>query len=214
MKKSYYYDKSQEELKKIGADSPTLLLHTCCAVCATVPLEQLTPYFKATLFFNNSNIYPLDEYQRRLTELIRYLQKYPEVKLIQQPYDHDKYMADLREYAKEPEGGKRCLLCYRKRMKEAYEYAKQNQFDYFTTVMTISRQKNSLVLNKIGEELEPQFSPVKYFYSDFKKHDGQQRSIELRNQNYLYQQTYCGCEYSMRENDLPKTVSASQSCKP
>ena len=214
MKKSYYYDLSQEELKKIGSSKPTLLLHTCCAVCATVPLEQLTPYFKVTLFFNNSNIYPKEEYLRRLTELIKYLEHYPEVKLTFMPYDHEKYMEDLKEYAKEPEGGKRCLLCYRKRMKEAYAFAKQQQFDYFTTVMTISRQKNSFVLNKIGEELEPQFSPVKYFYSDFKKHDGQQRSIDLRNQYDLYQQTYCGCEYSMHWNDLLKIVSASRNYKP
>jgi predicted adenine nucleotide alpha hydrolase (AANH) superfamily ATPase len=39
-------------------------------------------------------------------------------------------------------------------MSEAYDYAEKNGYDYFTTVMTISRQKDSQILNKIGKELE------------------------------------------------------------
>ena len=80
-------------------------------------------------------------------------------------------------------------------MDEAYKYADELGFDYFATVMTISRQKNSQVLNKIGEELSAKYK-TKYFYSDFKKKNGINRSYELRRKYNLYNQQYCGCVYS------------------
>jgi len=200
-KKSYYYDKQVEELKRIDSLSkrPSLLMHVCCAVCSTAPLEILTKHFEVSLFFNNSNIYPETEYTRRLQELYKYLQlRYPDIKVITVPYDHDEYMAELRPYSDCKEGQERCHICYEKRMRQAYKYAEENNYDYFCTVMTISRQKNSFVLNEIGEKLEKEFPKTKYFYSDFKKNGGQQRSIDLRKEYDLYQQDYCGCEYSFR----------------
>ena len=202
-KKTYYYDLGEETIRKAKETTPKpkLLLHTCCAVCATVPLEKCAEAFDLTLYFNNSNIYPEREYDRRLNELRRYLtDHYPSVKLIVTPYQHEDYMKDLEEFKDSREGGVRCKKCYTKRMKEAYDYAEKHGFDFFSTVMTISRQKNSLVLNQIGEELSESHPKTAYFYSDFKKNGGQDRSIELRNLNGLYQQTYCGCEYSVRDH--------------
>ena len=200
-KKTYYYDLGEETIQEaLHTDpKPKLLLHTCCAVCATVPLEKCSEAFDLTLYFNNSNIYPKAEYDRRLEELKRYLgAHYPDVRLVVTPYLHEEYMEDLAAWKNEREGGKRCHMCYEKRMKEAYDYAEEHGFDYFSTVMTISRQKNSLVLNAIGEKLSHDHPSVKYFYSDFKKNGGQDRSIALRDENALYQQSYCGCEYSIR----------------
>jgi predicted adenine nucleotide alpha hydrolase (AANH) superfamily ATPase len=114
--------------------------------------------------------------------------------------DQNELQKDLEEFKDSREGGVRCKICYTKRMKEAYDYAEKHGFDFFSTVMTISRQKNSLVLNQIGEELSESHPKTAYFYSDFKKNGGQDRSIELRNLNGLYQQTYCGCEYSVRDH--------------
>ncbi|MBQ1505286.1 MAG: epoxyqueuosine reductase QueH [Erysipelotrichales bacterium] len=202
-KKTYYYDLGEETVRKAKETTPKpkLLLHTCCAICATVPLEKCAEAFDLTLYFNNSNIYPEREYDRRLNELRRYLtDHYPSVKLIVTPYQHEDYMKDLEEFKDSREGGVRCKICYTKRMKEAYDYAEKHGFDFFSTVMTISRQKNSLVLNQIGEELSESHPRTAYFYSDFKKNGGQDRSIELRNLNGLYQQTYCGCEYSVRDH--------------
>ena len=75
--------------------------------------------------------------------------------------------------------------------------AEKHGFDYFTTVMTISRQKNSLILNSIGKELEAKHSKTKYFYSDFKKHDGALIGVNMRKGYDLYYQKYCGCEFSL-----------------
>ena len=113
------------------------------------------------------------------------------------PYDNVAYNAFLSPYKDQPEGKERCFLCYEKRMEETYKYADEKGYDYFTTVMTISRQKNSNILNKIGEKLSKKYKP-RYFYSDFKKKKGINRSRELRIQNNMYNQEYCGCIYSYR----------------
>ena len=48
--------------------TPTLLLHSCCAPCSSYVLEYLSKYFKISILFYNPNIYPLEEYSRRVTE--------------------------------------------------------------------------------------------------------------------------------------------------
>jgi epoxyqueuosine reductase len=198
-----YYKKSNQILDNLKGlpRKPKLLLHACCGPCSTFPLTYLCPNFEVTIFFNNSNIYPENEYVRRLEELKKFLGYFKrdygyEVKLIITKYDNEKYNVDLEPYKDLPEGETRCFICYEKRMNEAYEYASKNGFDYFTTVMTISRQKNSQILNAIGEKLSQKYPNVKYFYSDFKKNKGIDMAREMRIKYDLYQQLYCGCKYT------------------
>ena len=201
-KKTNYYLISLEELKNLRTDAkPKLLLHACCGPCSCFPLVFLCPHFDVTIFFNNSNIYPEEEYTRRLEELKKLLGFYKrdygyEVNLIVRPYNNLEYMKDLLPYKDLREGGTRCQLCYEKRMSEAYDYAEENGFDYFTTVMTISRQKDSQIMNSIGKKLEAKHSKCKYFYSDFKKNAGIDKARELRLHYELYNQQYCGCQIS------------------
>lgn len=198
-----YYKKSNQILDNLKGlpTKPKLLLHACCGPCSTFPLTYLCPNFEVTIFFNNSNIYPENEYVRRLEELKKFLGYFKrdygyEVKLIITKYDNEKYNVDLEPYKDLSEGETRCFICYEKRMNEAYEYASKNGFDYFTTVMTISRQKNSQILNAIGEKLSQKYPNVKYFYSDFKKNKGIDMAREMRIKYDLYQQLYCGCKYT------------------
>ena len=198
-----YYKKSNQILDNLKGlpTKPKLLLHACCGPCSTFPLTYLCPNFDVTIFFNNSNIYPENEYARRLEELRKFLGYFKrdygyEVKLIVTKYDNEKYNMDLEPFKDLPEGEIRCFICYEKRMNEAYEYASKNGFDYFTTVMTISRQKNSQILNAIGEKLSKKYPNVKYFYSDFKKNKGIDMAREMRIKYDLYQQLYCGCKYT------------------
>ena len=205
--KTNYYLVSQNELKRIQKQreetgrKPRLLLHVCCAVCACAPLEWLSEAFDLTLFFNNSNIAPKAEYDRRLEELKRYLAESGILaELIVLPYDHEEYMKPLRPMASDPEGFGRCFFCYAVRMREAYAYAAAHGFDYFTTIMSVSRQKDSQKMNQIGRSLSRLFPKTAYFYSDFKKGGGQIRQKELTEQYGLYRQDYCGCEYSFRSS--------------
>jgi len=203
MKKDYYYQLGIEtlnEIKKSGK-KPTLLLHSCCAPCNCYPMLVLSEYFEMTLYFNNNNIYPREEYLIRLNELINYTndfnkQHQTNIDIIVTEYDNETYNKHLEPYKDEPELANRCWLCYRLRMEEAYQYASLHNFDYFTTVMTISRQKNSIKLNEIGMELALRYPNVKYFVSDLKKHGGSDMSSQLTKELDLYRQQYCGCIYS------------------
>ncbi|MCQ2793950.1 MAG: epoxyqueuosine reductase QueH [Bacilli bacterium] len=194
-----------EKIIKGFTHRPSLLMHVCCAPCSCYPLTYLIQYFDVALHYNNSNIYPRSEWELRRKELIKFVSDFnrdykANVKLIIKDYNHEEFMKDLVPLKDEPERGKRCILCYTKRMKEAWQYAEDNHFDYFTTVMTISRQKDSQVLNEIGKKLQSEFKHTKYFYSDFKKNDGILKGQKIRDHYGLYQQNYCGCEYSQRRD--------------
>lgn len=197
-----YNDIALEEIKRLGDRKPKLLLHACCGPCSCYPLTFLCPHFEVTIYYANSNIYPTEEYTRRRDELKHALELFEaeygyHVDLIIPPYDHEAYMEDLRPYKDDPERGRRCLLCYEKRMEESYAYAEAHGFEYFTTVMTISRQKSSLAMNEIGKKLALKHPKTKYFYSDFKKQNGILKGKEIRERYGLYNQLYCGCEYSL-----------------
>jgi len=195
------YKESLKTIEQIKADKkrPTLCMHVCCGPCSCWPLEFLKD-FDVTIYFTNSNIYPSEEYWRRLNELKQLLKEvHPEVKLIVSEYDNEAYTKKISVLKDEPEKGKRCWMCYALRMNEAYRYAHEHQFDYFTTVMTISRQKDSNVLNRIGLKLSLKYPNTAYFVSDFKKADGNVKGNRIAAQLGMYRQDYCGCIYSYKQ---------------
>ena len=179
----------------------TLLLHACCAPCSSYVIEYLSNYFDITILFYNPNINNDTEYNKRLQELERFVKEFKTnnpVKVISLGYNHDEYLQTVLGLEEEKEGGSRCLKCYRLRIEKTFEYAKQYNFDYVTTTLTISPLKNSQVINKIGSELENIYH-INYLYSDFKKKEGYKRSIVLSHEYNLYRQDYCGCEFSKRD---------------
>jgi len=180
---------------------PTLLLHSCCAPCSSYVLEYLSQYFKISILFYNPNIYPLEEYSRRVIEqkgLISALKVKNEIRFVEGKYDTESFYDIAKGLENQKEGGERCFKCYKLRLKEAAIIAKEQGFDYFTTTLSISPHKNSQKLNEIGGNLAEEFG-VKYLYSDFKKKEGYKRSIELSNEYNLYRQDYCGCIFSKNE---------------
>lgn len=182
-------------------EKKTLLLHACCAPCSSYVIEYLSNYFDITILFYNPNINNDTEYNKRLQELERFVKEFKTnnpVKVISLGYNHDEYLQTVLGLEEEKEGGSRCLKCYRLRIEKTFEYAKQYNFDYVTTTLTISPLKNSQVINKIGAELENIYH-INYLYSDFKKKEGYKRSIVLSHEYNLYRQDYCGCEFSKRD---------------
>ena len=183
---------------------PKLLLHACCAPCSSYVISYLANYFDITILYYNPNIDTEEEYNYRLSELNRFIKeyktKYP-VKVVSLGYLKEEYESIVKGLENEPERGKRCLLCYKLRLKKSFIYAKENNFDYITTTLTLSPHKNSKVINEIGKELENEYN-FKYLYSDFKKRDGYKKSIILSHEYNLYRQDYCGCQYSKK----PKKV--------
>ena len=113
-------------------------------------------------------------------------------------YDNDNFKRVTSCLSSEPEGGKRCGVCFGLRLKYTALMAKRCQFDYFGTTLTVSPHKNSDIINKIGEKVGENIG-VKFLYSDFKKNEGYKKSIMLSKEFDLYRQEYCGCRYSIDE---------------
>lgn len=188
----------QEELKKIGDTKPSLLLHVCCGPCSSNVIKELSEYFRITIYYSNSNIYPFQEYQRRYQELLSFIKEYNStIPVIEQVYQPVNYLEKLAPYKHLPEGSKRCYTCYSMRMNDAYQYALQNHFDYWTTVLSVSPHKNSQWINEIGGQYPQEIT--KFLFSDFKKNNGYQKSVEMAANYHLYRQEYCGCVYSYQE---------------
>lgn len=186
-----------EENKKLNI-IPTLLLHSCCAPCSSYVLEYLSEYFKISVLYYNPNIFPKEEYEYRIQEQRKLIDELPaknKIKLISTDYTPQDFYQIAKGYEKEPEGGERCFRCYELRLREAAVYAVKDQYDYFTTTLSISPLKNAQKLNEIGAKLSEEYG-VKYLYSDFKKKNGYKRSVELSEIYGLYRQNYCGCVYS------------------
>lgn len=189
------------ELAKLTT-KPKLLMHSCCAVCNAWPLEYLYPYFEITLYYNNSNIAPHDEYALRLRELKAYVDRFNAmhatmIDIAEEPYDYDTYKSTfLQKRADDKEGTMRCGMCYALRINQALQFASSHGFDYVTTVMTISRQKNADKINDIAKRLMGAYPNLTYFYSNFKKAKGIDFSVNTAKALGIYRQEYCGCEYS------------------
>jgi len=176
-----------------------LLVHTCCAPCSAYVFEKLiSEGFEPEGFFYNPNIQPIDEYKRRLFELMTFagLKKY---KIIIHEESEEKWFKAVEGHEQEKEGGSRCEICFRLRLEETAKFASQNNYDGFTTVLTISPHKNSALINRIGKELEDKYK-IYFPEADFKKNDGFKKSLEISQKYGLYRQNYCGCKFSIRSS--------------
>lgn len=175
---------------------PRLLLHSCCGPCSSSVLMLLSKYFDIDVFYYNPNIYPYEEYVKRENEQKRLLLNLENINFIKASYDSDEYNKIIEGLEGEKEGGMRCYKCIMMRMEKSCLYAKNNNYDYFTTTLSVSPHKNSKMINEIGYMLEEKYG-VPYLYSDFKKKDGYKKSIELSRKYGLYRQDYCGCKVSL-----------------
>ncbi len=190
------------EMEKIASDAleskkrPAVLLHVCCAPCFSGCFECLLPWAGVTAFFYNPNMDSLEEYEKRASELRRFIKEAGlSMQVIIEDYDPASFFKAVKGYEGCAEGGERCELCYELRLRKTAEYAVKYGFDFFTTTLTLSPLKSAEKLNRIGERLAIEYG-VRHLPSDFKKRDGYKRSIELSKEYGLYRQNYCGCGFS------------------
>ena len=176
---------------------PTLLLHSCCAPCSSSVLERLCQNFDVTVLYYNPNIYPKQEYDRRLQEQKTFLKKIG-IKMIEGEYNETEYLAAISGKEHLPEKSSRCFCCYQFRLAKTAEFAQKLGFDFFTTTLSVSPHKNAEKINEIGQTLETQTS--KFFAANFKKQNGYLRSLELSKIHNFYRQSYCGCKMSLLAN--------------
>lgn len=171
-----------------------ILLHICCAVCASACIEKLTEQgSQVSGFFYNPNIHPEPEYLKRLSDLESFSARinFP---LFVAGYRPDEWFKLTEGLENEPEGGKRCEACFKIRLEQAWRFAKHKGFDGFTTTLTISPHKNSRMINRVGRKIAGPF----FLERDFKKNNGFKRAMELSKKYKLYHQNYCGCIFSQK----------------
>lgn len=213
MKENYQkiLDETIAGLEERG-EVPKLLLHSCCAPCSSYVLEYLSNYFYITVLYYNPNIYPEDEYYHRAVEQKRFIKEFPTkypVTFVEGNFEPEHFYETVKGYENIREGGERCFRCYELRLREAAEYAKKLNCDYFTTTLSISPMKNAAKLNEIGGMLAEEYG-IPYLYSDFKKRDGYKRSTIISAEYGMYRQDYCGCVFSKREREEQKRERAAQ----
>ena len=172
-----------------------ILLHICCGVCAAGVARTLTEEGHQVIgFFYNPNIHPEEEYHKRLDAARRAAQELA-IPLVVACYDPDRWLKETEYLEHEPEGGDRCSVCFRLRLETTLAYLKECGADAFSTTLTISPHKSAKTVNRIGTEI----GGTKFLGRDFKKKEGFTRAISLARQWGLYQQSYCGCIYSLRQ---------------
>ena len=201
--KENYSEKCEQILNSLK-ETKNILIHSCCGPCSSYVITYLLPYFNITILYYNPNIYPYEEYLKRKEEQIKVINELNKISdnkinIMDCDYDNSIYEKEIKGLEKEPERGKRCEVCYKLRMEKTVVLAKENNYDYFCTTLSVSPYKNANLINQIGKELEEKYN-VKWLYSDFKKKDGYKESIKLSEKYNLYRQNYCGCIYSKKES--------------
>jgi predicted adenine nucleotide alpha hydrolase (AANH) superfamily ATPase len=177
-----------------------LLLHTCCGPCFLGVWEDLQDKdIVVTSYYYNPNIYPEQEYKRRL-ENLRKANKGKSRGLIVEDYESDSYedmVKNLDPSCAQDDGGDRCLGCYKLRLTKTAEYAKKHGFDAFSTTLLVSPYQQHDVLKSLAEEISAKLV-MPFYYKDWRPYfrAGQNEAKIIP----IYRQKYCGCKFSLREN--------------
>jgi len=177
-----------------------LLLHSCCAPCAGEVMEALAASdIDTTIFFYNPNIHPIEEYELRKDENIRFAKKLG-MPIIDADYDRDEWFHRTKGQENEPERGERCSTCFDMRFERTAQYASDNDFDLISSTLGISRWKDMDQINASGARSSESYS-IPYWDFNWRKKGGSLRMLELSKRENFYQQEYCGCVYSLRDTN-------------
>lgn len=187
-----------KQIEALSSDQrPSVLLHSCCGPCSSAVLQRLCPHFDVTIYFYNPNIMPKAEYDRRLAAQRKVLEHLPySVPLIEGPYDTHRFLQKVSGLESCPERGERCKVCIEMRLEQTALYAKENNFDFFTTTLTVSPHKDAQFINIAAENIAKRIE-VAALPADFKKKSGYLQSTKFCREHDIYRQSYCGCSFSL-----------------
>lgn len=207
MNRENFFRKFDKTVEQFGDTKPEILLHSCCGPCSSSVLELLAKYFDVTVLWYNPNLYPEAEYEKRLVTQKQLIDAIGtdgvKASLLVEPWRSEDYFSRIKGLENEPEEGKRCLECFKIRLDETARIAAERGFEWFCTTLTVSSRKDAVAINAIGREAAAKYG-VKWLPSEFRKREGNHRSIILSEKYGLYRQEYCGCVFSlanMGEND-------------
>ena len=175
-----------------------LLLHICCAPCATYSYPEMEKSGMAvTGYFYNPNIHPYQEFSRRLETLRLFASLSKKEIIINEAYDlEDHLRLTMGRNATE-----RCLECYKLRLYDTAAYARAKGFDHFSTTLLISPHQNHAAIVQAGMEIS-RLHGIPFYYKDLRS--GFSASKQMAQDLNLYRQKYCGCVFSEKERFVKK----------
>lgn len=186
-----------EQSQNTNYSDKKILLHACCGICSGYPISLLQDMgYSVIVYFYNPNIFPQEEYQRRL-EAEKTLCSHFGCELIVGDYEPDVYYEFVKGLENEPEKGARCDKCFELRFEKAAQKAKELGIEEFTTSMVISPHKDYEKLSKIGLEVAKNYN-LKYLTLNFRRNDGFLKTNKISKELNLYRQNYCGCKFALR----------------
>ncbi|HAT1660702.1 epoxyqueuosine reductase QueH [Legionella pneumophila] len=178
-----------------------LLLHSCCAPCSGEVMETLIfSEIDFTIFFYNPNIHPLQEYEIRKEENVKFAQKHS-IPFIDADYDKENWFARAKGLEWEPERGKRCTMCFDMRFERTALYAHEHGFPVISSSLGISRWKDMNQINDCGVRAASHYPDLIYWTYNWRKNGGSERMYEIAKREAFYKQEYCGCVYSLRDTN-------------
>ncbi len=200
MNRENFFRKFDKTVAEFGDTKPSILLHSCCGPCSSSVLELLSKYFTVTVLWYNPNLYPEAEFDKRLDTQKQLIDAIAadgvEAQLLALPWRSEDYFSRIKGLENEPEEGARCVECFRIRLEETARIAAERGFEWICTTLTVSSRKDAVVINAIGREAAAKYG-VKWLPSEFRKREGNHRSIILSEKYNLYRQEYCGCVFSL-----------------
>ncbi len=175
-----------------------VLLHTCCAPCSSAIVECMMQHgITPTIYYCNPNIYPFEEYEIRKNECTRYARSLG-LEIVDDDYDHESWLREMKGLEEEPERGGRCLKCFKYRLLRTAAYARDHGFTVMTTTLASSRWKCLEQIEEAGRFAETQVPEVTFWAQNWRKGGLSERRIQIIKEYNFYNQRYCGCEFSMR----------------
>lgn len=173
-----------------------IALHACCAPCTTAIAECLLRNgIEPTIFFFNPNIHPEAEYLRRKEECIRYAKRLG-IEFVDADYDHAAWRAAIAGLEEQPERRARCLRCFEVRLVATAQFAAQQGLNVFATTLAASRWKRIEQVQQAGQLAQQQAPGTIFWAQNWRKGGLQARREQLIAELGLYNQGYCGCEFS------------------
>ena len=167
-----------------------LLMHTCCAPCSVYCVESLRKEnIEPILYWYNPNIHPYTEYKARRNTLKEYAKSINVQAIFEEEYGLKEFCKNVINDLKN-----RCVnYCYKVRLEQTVKFAKENDYNAFTTTLLVSPYQNHEAIKSICEELSAKYD-IEFLYRDFRVgfREGQAKARELG----LYMQKYCGCVFS------------------
>lgn len=190
-----------------------LLLHSCCAPCSGEVMEALVASeIDFSIFFYNPNIHPVQEYEVRKEENIRFAKAH-QIAFIDADYDKDNWFARVKGLEMEPERGARCTACFDMRFERTALYASEHGFSVFSSSLGISRWKDMNQINGSGQRAASRYPGMTYWTYNWRKDGGSARMYEIAKREGFYQQEYCGCVYSLRDTNIWRVKNGRERIK-